>query len=145
MSEQKSLSVIIPTDLPVDIEWLGEMVPRYLEKATEIVLLHVIDSSIQQKLQQSDVIDTTSILSTIRTSAEAQLSEAKHQLGSDRFNAMVVEGTPFLEILKISRDLQVDMIAMRIRSHSRSIEDFFFGSTAEQIIRGSSIPVFAFP
>jgi nucleotide-binding universal stress UspA family protein len=58
---------------------------------------------------------------------------------------MVVIGVPFVEILKIARDLDLPMIVMGMRGHSTPPEEVLFGSTAEKVLRGSRVPVLCVP
>jgi hypothetical protein len=46
---------------------------------------------------------------------------------------MTVVGIPFVEILKIARDLDLPMIVMGIRGQSTPAEEILFGSTAEKV------------
>ncbi|MGH9900275.1 MAG: universal stress protein, partial [Pyrinomonadaceae bacterium] len=52
---------------------------------------------------------------------------------------------PFVEILKIARDLDLPMIVMGVRGRSTPAEDVLFGSTAEKVLRGTRVPVLCVP
>ena len=58
---------------------------------------------------------------------------------------MIVVGLPFVEILKIARDLDLPMIVMGVRGRSIPAEELLFGSTAERVLRGSRVPVLCVP
>jgi nucleotide-binding universal stress UspA family protein len=58
---------------------------------------------------------------------------------------MIVVGSPFVEILKITRDLDLPMIVMGVRGRSTPPEEILFGSTAEKVLRGSRVPVLCVP
>jgi nucleotide-binding universal stress UspA family protein len=58
---------------------------------------------------------------------------------------MVVVGSPFVEILKIARDLDLPMIVMGVRGRSTPTEELLFGSTAEKVLRGTRVPVLCVP
>jgi nucleotide-binding universal stress UspA family protein len=58
---------------------------------------------------------------------------------------MIVVGIPFVEILKIARDLDLPMIIMGVRGRSTPPEEILFGSTAEKVLRGTRIPVLCVP
>ena len=58
---------------------------------------------------------------------------------------MIVIGLPFVEILKIARDLDLPMIVMGIRGQSTPAEEILFGSTAEKVLRGTRVPVLCVP
>jgi nucleotide-binding universal stress UspA family protein len=58
---------------------------------------------------------------------------------------MIVVGAPFIEILKIARDLDLPMIVMGVKGRSTPPEEILFGSTAERVLRGSRVPVLCVP
>jgi nucleotide-binding universal stress UspA family protein len=58
---------------------------------------------------------------------------------------MTVVGVPFVEILKIARDLDLPMIVMGMRGRSSPPKEVLFGSTAEKVLRGTRIPVLCVP
>jgi glycine betaine transporter len=58
---------------------------------------------------------------------------------------MIVIGVPFVEILKITRDLDLPMIVMGIQGRSTPAEELLFGSTAEKVLRGTRVPVLCVP
>ena len=58
---------------------------------------------------------------------------------------MIVEGVPFVEIVKIASDLEVDMIAMGMHTGSSRLDALLFGSTAEKVLRTSRCPVLCVP
>ena len=66
-------------------------------------------------------------------------------VGQIDIEKMIVVGLPFVEILKIARDLDLPMIVMGIRGQSTPAEELLFGSTAEQVLRGTRVPVLCVP
>ena len=58
---------------------------------------------------------------------------------------MIVEGVPFVEILKIAADLDVDLVAMGMRAGSESIAELLFGGTADRVLRAARCPVLCVP
>ena len=67
------------------------------------------------------------------------------ETGGVEIERMVVIGVPFVEILKITRDLDLPMIVMGMRGRSTPPEEMLFGSTAEKVLRGSRVPVLCVP
>ena len=54
---------------------------------------------------------------------------------------MIVEGVPFVEIVKIAKDLEADLLLMG--SHAAAgarLDELLFGSTAEKVLRACSVP-----
>ena len=58
---------------------------------------------------------------------------------------LTVIGVPFIEILKIARDLDLPMIVMGVKGRSTPPEEVLFGSTAEKVLRGARVPVLVVP
>jgi len=89
------------------------------------------------------------ITSRLREQAESNFASTLEGLDTDDANVerMVVVGVPFVEILKIARDLDLPMIVMgtRGRSSTQEAEDLLFGSTAEKVLRGTRVPVLCVP
>jgi nucleotide-binding universal stress UspA family protein len=65
--------------------------------------------------------------------------------GEVNIERMIVVGSPFVEILKIARDLDLPMIVMGVRGRSTPPEEVLFGSTAEKVLRGARVPVLCVP
>jgi nucleotide-binding universal stress UspA family protein len=58
---------------------------------------------------------------------------------------LIVEGTPFLKIVQLARDFDVDMIVMTVHRGAPHIEQFLFGSTAERVLRLAPCAVLIVP
>ena len=60
--------------------------------------------------------------------------------GSRNYESMVVSGTPFLEIIRIAKEKEVDLIV--VGTHGRTgLDHVLFGSTAEKVVRQAPCPV----
>jgi len=60
--------------------------------------------------------------------------------GSSNYESMVVSGTPFLEIIRIAKEKEVDLIV--VGTHGRTgLDHVLFGSTAEKVVRQAPCPV----
>jgi nucleotide-binding universal stress UspA family protein len=83
----------------------------------------------------------------MRERAEIDFSTMLEGLDTGEANVerMIVIGTPFVEILKIARDLDLPMIVMGVRGRSTPPEEILFGSTAEKVLRGTRVPVLCVP
>ena len=81
------------------------------------------------------------------TSAETSFTSVLDGLdfGTIDIEKMIVVGLPFVEILKIARDLDLPMIVMGTRGQSTPAEEILFGSTAEKVLRGTRVPVLCVP
>ncbi len=60
--------------------------------------------------------------------------------GFKNYESFLVNGTPFLEIIKMAKEKQVDMIV--VGTHGRTgLDHVLFGSTAEKVVRKAPCPV----
>ena len=60
--------------------------------------------------------------------------------GISNYESMVVSGTPFLEIIRIAKEKEVDLIV--VGTHGRTgLDHVLFGSTAEKVVRQAPCPV----
>ena len=83
----------------------------------------------------------------MRAQAESNFNTALEglEVGNVGVERMIVVGSPFVEILKIARDLDLPMIVMGVRGRSTGAEELLFGSTAEKVLRGARVPVLCVP
>lgn len=143
-TEPPPLTVLVPLEMPVRIEGILETLNRFIPERCEYILLHVADTAFLETLKIAGEKRADEIFQDLKKSAQAQLGQAVASFPGNA-QPMVVEGDPFVEIIKLSRDLQVDLIAMQMRSHNKPLENFFFGSTTEKVLRAVSRPVICIP
>jgi nucleotide-binding universal stress UspA family protein len=115
----------------------------------KIILVHVISDTIVNNLAEFLKVDRDTLVPKLRLRAEAQLQEFL-----ERWNAvgMAVEnlltvGVPFQEISVLARELAVDLVAIGGygKAGRGGIEEVFFGSTAEKVVRLLPCPVLCIP
>jgi universal stress protein A len=113
----------------------------------EITLLHVINEHFIDDAVVAGLGTSEEIIARLRERAEVDFSRMLEGLetGEVKVAQMIVIGIPFVEILKITRDLDLPMIVMGIRGRSTPPEEVLFGSTAEKVLRGSRVPVLCVP
>lgn len=113
----------------------------------DLTLLHVIDDEFVEDAVAAGMGSSEEITSKLRRQAESNFSSALAgiETGEVEIERMVVVGSPFVEILKIARDLDLPMIVMGIRGRSTPPEELLFGSTAEKVLRGARVPVLCVP
>lgn len=115
----------------------------------KVVLLHVIQQSMVVGVAEHLKLQPESLLPEFREEAQRQLAAFlnEHGRGSLDVTSMVATGIPFQEIAVIARDLAADLIV--IGGYGRSgrgpIEEVFFGSTAEKVVRLLPCPVVCVP
>ena len=71
---------------------------------------------------------------------EMQALRGKDLQGFTNYECLVVQGTPFLEILRAAGEKEVDLIV--VGTHGRTgLDHVLFGSTAEKVVRRAPCPV----
>ena len=113
----------------------------------DLTLLHVIDEDFINQSVAAGLGASDEITARLRERADADFAGLMEGLetGEMSVERMVVIGIPFVEILKIARDLDLPMIVMGTRGRSVPPEEVLFGSTAEKVLRGSRVPVLCVP
>ena len=113
----------------------------------DLTLLHVVDEEFIQAAVAAGMGTTDDLRARLKEQAEANFANVLEGIdtGNVDIEKMIVVGLPFVEILKIARDLDLPMIVMGIRGHSTPAEEILFGSTAEKVLRGTRVPVLCVP
>jgi nucleotide-binding universal stress UspA family protein len=113
----------------------------------DLTLLHVIDKDFVEDAVAVGMGSTDDINARLRQQAESNFVSALEGIdtGDVDIERMIVVGIPFVEILKIARDLDLPMIVMGMRGRSTAPEELLFGSTAEKVLRGARVPVLCIP
>ncbi|HEX7410392.1 MAG TPA: universal stress protein [Candidatus Binatia bacterium] len=111
----------------------------------EITALHVVDTEFAARVEAEGVATSADVVTKLRTRATEEFGWLVQEKGPDTFNTMTVEGIPFVEIIKIAKDLDVDMIVMGMHKANFRVDEILFGSTAEKVLRTSHCPVLCVP
>ena len=113
----------------------------------DLTLLHVIDERFVNDGVAAGLGTSDEITGRLRERADADFASLLEGLetGGVSVERMAVIGVPFVEILKITRDLDLPMIVMGTRGRSVPPEEVLFGSTAEKVLRGARVPVLCVP
>jgi len=113
----------------------------------DLTLLHVIDQHFVDDAVAAGLGSSEDIRTRLRDQAESNFNSTLEGMETGKVNVekMIVIGLPFVEILKIARDLDLPMIVIGIRGRSTPPEEMLFGSTAEKVLRGSRVPVLCVP
>lgn len=113
----------------------------------DLTLLHVIDEQFIEDAVAASLGQSEEIRERLRQYAERNFETILQDIdiGQVDVEKMIVVGSPFVEILKIARDLDLPMIVMGVRGRSTPPEEVLFGSTAEKVLRGSRVPVLCVP
>lgn len=113
----------------------------------DLTLLHVIDQQFIDDAVSSGLGSSEDIRARLKEQAEGNFAAMLEGVDAGQLDIekMIVVGLPFVEILKIARDLDLPMIIMGVRGRSTPPEELLFGSTAEKVLRGSRVPVLCVP
>jgi len=113
----------------------------------DVTLLHVIDQEFIDNAVAAGLGSSEDIRNRLKEQAEANFISMLEGIDTAQIDIekMTVVGLPFVEILKIARDLDLPMIIMGVRGRSTPPEEILFGSTAEKVLRGSRVPVLCVP
>jgi nucleotide-binding universal stress UspA family protein len=111
----------------------------------EITALHVVDTDFAARVEARGLGSSAAVIAKLRARAQEEFAWLAQEKGASAFAPMIVEGVPFIEIVKIAKDLEVDLIAMGMRRATRRLDELLFGSTAESVLRTSLCPVLCVP
>jgi nucleotide-binding universal stress UspA family protein len=113
----------------------------------DLTLLHVVDEEFIERAVAAGLGSIEDLRTRLKEQAEASFAGVLEGLDTGQVTTekMIVVGIPFVEILKIARDLDLPMIVMGIRGQSMPAEELLFGSTAEKVLRGTRVPVLCVP
>lgn len=143
----KATDILVPVDFsPTSLNAVRVAV-GIAAPGGDLTLLHVIDENFIDDAVAAALGKSEDITARLREQAEANFANALESIETTDVTVerMIVVGAPFVEILKIARDLDLPMIVMGVRGRSTQPEDLLFGSTAEKVLRGSRVPVLCVP
>lgn len=143
----KAPDILVPVDFSQTSSNAVRVALGIAEPGGDLTLLHVIDKDFVDDAVAAGLGSSEEITARIRRQAEANFESALEgiQAGDVDIERMIVVGVPFVEILKIARDLDLPMIVMGVRGRSTEAEELLFGSTAEKVLRGARVPVLCVP
>jgi len=117
-----------------------------------MLILHVIDTSALAAFNRLGLLavpsDATAQRRRLRHHARLnvrRLLESK-EAETVKVTRMILEGAPFVEIAKVARTGNIDLVVMgSYGGRSGSVDKIFFGSTAEKVVRTAGCPVLTVP
>lgn len=143
----KSADILVPVDFsPCSVNAVRAAIGIAMPDG-DLTLLHVIDENFVNDAVAAGLGNSEEIRARLRERAEIDFSTMLESLDAQGVDIerMIVVGSPFVEILKIARDLDLPMIVIGVRGRSTPPEEVLFGSTAEKVLRGSRVPVLCVP
>ncbi|HEY0005528.1 MAG TPA: universal stress protein [Pyrinomonadaceae bacterium] len=143
----KSADILVPVDFsPCSLNAIRAAIGIAAPDG-DLTLLHVIDENFVDDAVAAGLGKSDEIQARMRERAEIDFETMLEgiEAGEVDIERMIVIGSPFVEILKIARDLDLPMIVMGVRGRSTPPEEVLFGSTAEKVLRGTRVPVLCVP
>lgn len=110
--------------------------------SARLVILHVINEPVDLRGFYVPHISFDKLEEEIEASARKMMDRfcATHVRDYDNFETFIVPGIPYDEIIRKSVETDSDLVV--IGTHGRTgIDHMLFGSTAEKVVRKSTIPV----
>jgi nucleotide-binding universal stress UspA family protein len=103
----------------------------------KLVLLHVADGWVARNFEQLNLAESEEMKED-----RAYLAQRTAELEAEGFEveSLLALGEPSDEIIRVSRELGVDLIAMSTHGH-RFISDLLYGSTADKVRHLVDVPV----
>jgi nucleotide-binding universal stress UspA family protein len=143
-------AILVATDLSECAGAAFEVAKNLARRfSAKIVLLHVIQQRIVTRVAEHLKVAPDTLLPAFREEAQLHLDAFLQECRckTPEVTSMVTVGIPFQEIAVVARDLAVDLIVMGGygRSGRGPIEEVFFGSTAEKVVRLLPCPVLCVP
>ena len=115
----------------------------------KIILLHVIDKKFLDRLSTHTGKGKEELGQELRRQAEKDMALFLRQwrISDQEIDTIIATGIPFQEIAVLARDLAVDLVILGGygRRGRGEIEEVFFGSTAEKVVRLLPCPVLCIP
>ena len=142
-----SPEILVPMDFsPCSVNALRVAVGMAAPEG-DLTLLHVIDQEFIDGAVATGLGTADEVRQRLKEQAENNFTATLEGIDAGKVNIerMIVVGLPFVEILKIARDLDLPMIVMGMRGVSTPAEELLFGSTAEKVLRGTRVPVLCVP
>ncbi len=146
-------TILVPIDFsPCSDEAFRTALNVARASESDLILLHVIDTDAIAAFNRLGLL-------AVPSDAAAQRRRMRHQarlkcrqlLASTptkgiAVRRIILEGTPFIEIGKFTRQERVDLIVVgSYGGRSESMNKIFFGATAEKVVRTAGCPVLTVP
>lgn len=108
---------------------------------SEILLLHVIEPVVYPTDFSFGQIAFPNVEDELHRRGEEELERLRNEVSVEvPAKSFIRLGKPFLEITKVAKEHDVDLIIIASHGHT-GVEHILFGSTAEKVIRKAHCPV----
>ncbi len=130
--------ILIPLEnSPADETILTHIKPFARMTGANLLLVHVSDGWVARNFNQLQLAESEEMKQD-----RAYLEKRSRELTSEGFScdAVLALGEPSDEIIKLTREKDVDLIAMTTHGH-RLISDILYGATADKVRHEVDVPV----
>lgn len=110
--------------------------------SAKLILLHVVEDIPIAEWYIPSAISLADLMEDLRKSSWQEINKWAEEVSTQvkDVEKIVVNGVPFVEIIRTAREKNVDLIV--IGTHGRAgIDHMIFGSTAEKVVRKAPCPV----
>ncbi len=137
-------AILVAMDFSASSERALDTALAWRRDGAEITLLNVVDETVVDQIRDSSLAIGEDTAAKLAADATRRLSQLVAERGLDNVQPMVVHGRPFVEIVKVANDLDLDLIIIGRRGHD-GVEPLLFGGTAEKVLRVANRPVLCIP
>jgi len=130
--------ILIPLEnSAADETILAHIKPLAQMTGAKLLLIHVADGWVARNFDRLQLAESEEMKQD-----RAYLEKRRAELSSEGFScdAVLALGEPSDEIIKLSREKDVDLIAMSTHGH-RFISDILYGATADKVRHAVNVPV----
>ncbi|HSA84628.1 MAG TPA: universal stress protein [Nitrospira sp.] len=146
-------TILVPVDFSPCSDEAFRIACRMAELCgAKVLVLHVIDTSALAAFNRLGLLavpsDAAPQRRRLRHYARLKVRELLESkaAGDVKMTRLIVEGAPFVEISKVARTGDIDLVVMgTYGGRSGSVDKIFFGSTAEKVVRTAGCPVLTVP
>jgi nucleotide-binding universal stress UspA family protein len=134
--------ILVPVDFSTHSLGALEYAKKLAEKFnSELILVHVVEPMVFMTDFSLGQISIPAIERELIKKAESEIKKIRDKINDKfRVKTIVKLGKPFIEIVQVARDENIDLIVMGTHGHT-GVEQILFGSTAEKVVRKSPCPV----
>ncbi|MFQ5742703.1 MAG: universal stress protein [Acidobacteriota bacterium] len=135
--------ILCPVDFsPATAHALRPAISLATEYGAELFLVHILDYPYPHLDALSPAYDITPYYQQMEEEAGQRLDQLVEEETGEFLaaHAVVRRGAPFLEIISMAKEKNIDLIVMPTRGR-RGVDRLLFGSVAEKVVRLASCPV----
>ncbi|MBN1881325.1 MAG: universal stress protein [Deltaproteobacteria bacterium] len=135
--------ILVPIDIAYSSELLAEYARTVAEKfGAELIVMYVARDVEDLGSLQIPHISIEKIEEEVINAAHKKLTSfcETYFAGNVKYEVVIRTGNAYREISAIIPELNIDLVIMGAHS-TEGIDRFFFGSTAERVLRGAICPV----